>query len=104
MNRGSLRRNKANKKTKVLPQKENPKDKEKKTQELPTTGLRRSTRLNTVKEAASGFAEHIHIESSEGLEDSPRESLRLSPRVSPPPFSSRPRSQVQSPGIDPVQQ
>ena len=60
-----------------------------------------------MKEATLEFAEHINLESKEkyeDLENSPRESLRLSPRVSPPPFISPPRSPVQSPHIDHIQQ
>lgn len=113
MKRKNLRRKKASKEignlpqTKILPQKENLKATKRKIQGLPTTGLRRSTRLNTMKEATLEAVEHIDLEpreKSKGLENSPRESLRLSPRVSPPPFSSPPRSLIQSLGIDLVQQ
>lgn len=81
--------------------------KENKIQRILTTGLRRSTRLNTVKEEASKPTEHIDLESKEKykcLEDSPRVSLRLSPRVSPLPFISLLTSPVQCRDIDPVQQ
>lgn len=109
MNIENLKRKKSNKKTKVLPQiktllqKYIPKVKENKIQMIPTTNLRRSTKLNIVKEAASKAAKHIDLESKEkskDLEDSLRESLRFSPRVSPPPIISPPKSPVQSPGID----
>lgn len=103
MNIGSFKRKKVGKEievlpqTKILPQKENPKAKEKKTRGFPTTGLRRITRLNTMKESVYGVVEHINLELKEQyvvLEDSERESLKLSPRVSPPPFSSPLRSLV----------
>lgn len=60
-----------------------------------------------MKEVSSEVSEHIDLdpkEKFEDLEDAPRESLRLSPRVSPPPFISPLNSLVQSLGIDLVQQ
>lgn len=78
----NLRRKESNKIIEVLPQiktlsqNEIPKFKENKIQRIPTIGLRRNTRLNTVKEAASKVAKNIDLEAkekSEDLKDSPRE-------------------------------
>lgn len=113
MKKGNLKRKKVSKrekeipKTRILPQEEKSETKRKKVQGLPTSGLRRSTRLSTVQQTILKATKYIDLEGNEpteNLESPPKGSLESSPRVSTPPCSSSLTSPMHSLIIDPIQQ